>query len=84
MMEKVSQLKPLTFQYLDNSGQEPSTTGFIAQDVEQLFPDLVRDTDSGYKGIVYDGFAVIAIKAIQEQQKIIEELKQRIEELERR
>jgi endosialidase-like protein len=84
VMEKVSQLKPATFHYLDNNGLEPSSTGFIAQDVEQLFPDLVRDTDDGYKGIVYDGFAVIAIKAIQEQQKIIEELKQRIEELERR
>lgn len=84
VLDKVAKLKPSTYQYIDNNGQGPRSTGFVAQDVETIFPDLVRETDDGYKGITYDGFAVIAIKAIQEQQKIIEELRNRIEELERR
>jgi endosialidase-like protein len=82
VLNKVNQLKPTTFHYIDYAGSGPKSTGFIAQDVEPLFPDLVRETDDGYKGLVYDGFAVIAIKAIQEQQKIIEDLQKRIEELE--
>ena len=82
VLNKVNQLKPTTFHYIDYTGSGPKSTGFIAQDVELLFPDLVREGDDGYKGLVYDGFAVIAIKAIQEQQKIIEDLQKRIEELE--
>jgi hypothetical protein len=84
VLDKVNQLKPVTFHYIDYKGNGPRSTGFISQDVEKLFPDLVREGDNGYKGLVYDGFAVIAIKAIQEQQKIIEQLQKRIEELENR
>ena len=84
VLDKVKQLKPSTFNYVDFNGIGPKSIGFIAQDVESIFPDLVRDGDDGYKGLVYDGFAVIAIKAIQEQQKIIEELQKKIEMLERR
>ena len=82
VLNKVAQLKPVTFHYNDFVGNGPKSTGFIAQDVELLFPDLVREGDDGYKGLVYDGFAVIAIKAIQEQQKIIDDLLKRIEALE--
>lgn len=84
VLDKVKQLKPSTYNYIDFNGIGPKSMGFIAQDVEPIFPDLVRDGDDGYKGLVYDGFAVIAIKAIQEQQKIIEELQKKIEMLERR
>jgi hypothetical protein len=84
ILDKVAKLKPATFKFIDNDGSAPKSTGFIAQEVEELFPELVRETDDGYKGLVYDGFAVIAIKAIQEQQKIIEDLQKRIEELEKR
>lgn len=82
VLNKVAKLNPITFHYADFEGIGPKSTGFIAQDVELLFPDLVREGDDGYKGLVYDGFAVIAIKAIQEQQKIIDDLLKRIEALE--
>ena len=81
-LDKIIQLKPSTYNLIDSEDQTPKSIGFIAQEVERLFPELVRELDDGYKGLQYDGFAVLAIKAIQEQQNIIEGLKNRIELLE--
>jgi hypothetical protein len=81
VLDKVVQLKPATYQYIDNAASATRSTGFVAQDVEPLFPDLVRETDEGYKGLVYDGFAVISIKAIQELNEKINEMQREIDQL---
>jgi hypothetical protein len=81
VLDRVLRLQPSTYKYIDNSEDAVRSTGFVAQDVELLFPTLVRDVDDGYKGIVYDGFAVISIKAIQEQQEIIDAQQKQIDEL---
>ena len=60
---------------------EKKTIGFLAQEVEKLFPDMVTEKE-GYKTLSYASFSVLAIKAIQEQQQIIEELTERISALE--
>lgn len=51
--------------------------GFIAQDVEPLFPEFVmapagNDESGSFYKMNYAGFGVIAVKAIQEQQAVIE------------
>ena len=55
--------------------------GMIAQDVEKIFPEVVHHKiiNSGKQDVYamnYSAFGVIAIKAIQEQQKKIEEQEQ--------
>ena len=79
----VQQLEVKKYHYNDNSSSKKSI-GLIAQEVEQIFPELVsKEKDADLLGINYSGFGVIAIQAIQEQQEIIEDLKKRIEELEK-
>jgi trimeric autotransporter adhesin len=84
VLDKVMALQPKTYKYLDNKETDGFSTGFIAQEVMPLFPDLVSDfkrttkdsTDNTvYHGINYAGFGVVAIKAIQEQQQQIKVLK---------
>ena len=66
-------------------------TGFIAQDVEDAAQSLGYDfsgvdapkNDASLYGLRYAEFVVPLVKAVQQQQAIIEELKLRIEELER-
>ena len=48
--------------------------GFISQDVEKLFPDIVEDFE-GIKMLAYTNFIPLLTKAIQEQQHQIEDLK---------
>ncbi|MDB3906534.1 hypothetical protein N9355_03595 [Crocinitomicaceae bacterium] len=50
----------------------------MAQEVEQVFPTLVRDMEDGYKGVVYDGFAVISIRAIQELNEELQQLQEEV------
>jgi len=66
VLSKVARLNPATYQYNDNSPDSSRSMGFTAQNVEKVFPILVSNLDDGYKGVLYDGFAVISIKAIQE------------------
>jgi hypothetical protein len=49
--------------------------GFIAQELKQVFPNLVRGTDDGIHTVNYLGLIPILTKAMQEQQLIIEENK---------
>jgi hypothetical protein len=88
ILDKVMALQPKTYKYLDNKETDRTSTGFIAQEVLPLFPELVSDfqhptndtTDNTiYHGINYAGFGVVAIKAIQEQQQQIEKQQQQIE-----
>ena len=64
-------------------GSDLSTRGFIAQEVQAVFPDLVSELDDGMLGVNYMGFGPLAIQAINEQQDYIETLEDRIERLER-
>jgi trimeric autotransporter adhesin len=67
-------------------------TGFIAQEVEKAANEVgfnfsgvdAPKNENDFYGLRYAEFVVPLVKAVQEQQKIIEELKSRIEELERR
>lgn len=56
--------------------------GVIAQELQEVFPGLVDKGDEDLLSVKYTVFIPILIKAIQEQQAIIEDLKARIETLE--
>ncbi len=92
LLTSLLKLEPVEYKFKDLN-TDHKTIGFIAQDVRKLFPDLVRvedDSASSIKGIKnlhtlnYSDFGVLAIKAIQEQQIIIEALSEKIEALEAR
>lgn len=50
--------------------------GFKASELEKLFPEVVSMDSEGFKQIKYDKLTVILWKAIQEQQQIIDNLRQ--------
>lgn len=58
-----------------------SSIGVIAQEIEQVFPELVTDTDEGIKSVNYNGLIPVLIEAIKEQQAQIETLKDEVETL---
>lgn len=84
VLDKLLLLQPKTYHYIASSDANRTSWGFLAQDVEKLFPDFVFSSENGMKGIAYSNFSVIAVKAIQEQQQLIELLMKKNEELEKR
>jgi len=50
----------------------PKYLGWIAQEVEEVFPRMVEtDPETGFKSVTYSPFVPMLIKAIQEQQALI-------------
>jgi hypothetical protein len=57
-------------EYVSNLPEMPTgrQIGFIAQDVEAVFPELVYSDFDGYKQIDYSLFTLILVEALREQQ----------------
>jgi hypothetical protein len=69
-LEKILQLKPSAFDWKSNSSHD---IGLIAQEVEQIFPELVFENPTdGYKGINYSRIPALLISAVQELSKKVE------------
>jgi hypothetical protein len=60
---------------------ERTKIGLIAQDVEKVLPEVVYTDDNGYKSIGYANIVALLIEGIKEQQKQIDELKEKIEKI---
>jgi hypothetical protein len=80
-LEYVMKMRPVTFKWKE--GDDQTQVGLIAQDVQKLVPELVRAGDQGILGINYNGVGPVLIKAIQEQQRMIEVQQAQIARLER-
>jgi len=77
-VEKVQQLRGVEFDWI-SSGQH--SIGVIAQDVEKVAPELVETRDDGMMGVDYGKLTALLIEAVKDQQKQIEDLKSRLDEL---
>lgn len=86
VLDGIKKLDVLTYHYKsDKTGHR--SFGLIAQNLKQYFPELVsgdENSNEGFMGIAYGKTGVLAIKAIQEQQTIIEAQQKKIETLEKR
>ncbi len=77
---KIQQLEGVSFKWKKNS--QPNL-GLIAQDLEEVFPELVSTNENtGLKSVQYGNLVAPLIEAVKEQQKKIQELEDRIEKLE--
>jgi fibronectin-binding autotransporter adhesin len=74
-LDKIARVNPVTFYYDCNNSyfNESNTTcetslqtGVVAQQLIQIFPDLVRQDELGYYHVDYQGLSVEAVKAVGE------------------
>lgn len=89
---KLEDIKKLKVKNFNFKGDNLKQIGLIAQEVEDVFPGLVDedkqpDIENGpegevYKSVKYSVLVPMLVKAMQEQQEIIDNLKLRIEQLE--
>jgi hypothetical protein len=78
----VMRLRPVSFKWKDKRSTDVQR-GFIAQELQQVLPDLVStDTGTGMLQVNYLGLLPVAIKAIRDQQEVIRRQEARLEALE--
>ena len=79
VMNDLMKLRPVTYHYKRNADDEPKIVGFIAQEVQEVFPELVYSEDGTQLALARADYAILAVKAIQEQQKTIADLENKLE-----
>lgn len=86
ILDKIMLLRPVTYKMKDAPAGQGRMIGFLAQNVQKLFPLLVSEQMFGTDmlGLNYAGFHVLAIKGIQEEQLKIEALEKGLSDIERR
>ena len=84
VLDRVCRLKAVKFHYTGMDDRRPKQKGFIAQEVEVLFPEIVKEFPNGKKGLVYDDFSVLAIQAIQELKAEEDDLDARLRKIEKK
>jgi len=72
-----------TNEFPDMNFNDKLQTGFIAQDLEKVFPEMVFTDNAGYKSVDYSRLTPILVETIKEQQKEIKELSERLAEVEK-
>ena len=82
-INEVLKLNPVSFYWIDNDYGTTREIGFVAQEIEEVVPEVVTENNlTKLKAVNYGKITSLLTKAIQEQQTIIEDLKSRIETLE--
>lgn len=75
-LDKVKKLRGVEYNKIDNPER---SIGVIAQEIEEVIPEVVREDDQGMKSVAYGNITAVLIEAIKEQQKQIDELKNQLD-----
>jgi len=87
-IDNICQLKAVSYEWRteefpENNFDSDKHFGLIAQDVEKIFPDLVKTDQNGYKAVAYDKLSVILLEGMKDQQQQIESQNEKIKRLEK-
>ncbi len=83
-LDKIIRLQPVSFEFINQESGSGEQFGLVAQDLEKVFPEWVNEDQNGNKNINYGlQFQMLLIQAIKEQQSTIENLRARLDDLEK-
>ena len=74
-LEKVTQLTGIHFDWIAKQGihdNEGADIGVIAQEVEEIFPEIVETRVNGFKAVRYDRLIAVIIQAIKELKELLD------------
>ncbi len=77
-LDTVMQLQSVSFHWRDKSKSDRLQMGFIAQDMEEVIPELVTTDEKDFKYVNYTQIIPLLVKSIQEQQSRIQMLEQKL------
>ena len=83
-LDKLSKISGVSFEWKDGYDkriQNKTNLGVIAQEVQKVIPEIVKERDNGMLAVKYDQLVPVLIEAVKDQQKQIDELKKKLEEL---
>jgi hypothetical protein len=79
-LDLVTQLRGVSYDWIDSSRGEGRQIGVIAQKVEEVFPEVVHTDSQGYKSVEYSKLVAPLIEAVKALKAENENLKNEIED----
>ena len=80
---QLARLRPVSFEYRAGTPSAPMPEGlqfgFIAQEIERLYPGMVARDGNGMRHVNYSAFVALLVAAIQQQQRKIADLESRLQ-----
>ena len=73
-IKKVKGIKGVTYNWKDETKDPSTQVGVIAQDVQKVMPELVKEGNNGYLSVSYTSMVGLLVEAIKKQQETIEKM----------
>jgi hypothetical protein len=80
-LQNLTQLNGYNYYWKNKNADTSLQTGVMAQELQKLFPELVKENNEGTLSVNYSGLIPVLIEGIKEQQKQINELKLLVQKL---
>jgi len=80
-LEGIQSLSGYWYKWADANHDPAVQIGVLAQEVQKIYPELVKEDEKGTLSVNYSGLIPVLISAVKEQQQQIETLKAMIIEM---
>ncbi len=80
-LQNLQQLNGYTYNWIAKDRDQNLQTGLLAQEVQKVYPQLVKEDEKGVLSVNYSGLIPVLLEAIKEQQTQINELKKLVQQL---
>src|SRR5262249_44721852 len=71
-LDRLMQLRAVSYHFRNEPKNTPVSLGFVAQEVQPIFPEVVREQSNGVKAIGYSELIPVTIRSIQELNQKVE------------
>lgn len=79
--QKIDQIRGVYFNWKEESQSVNTQIGFIAQEIEKVFPELVNTDSKGFKSVAYANMSAVLVEALKEQNQRINTLERELSEI---
>ena len=79
--QKINQIRGVYFDWKDDIRSRNTQIGFIAQEIEKVFPELVETDAKGFKSVAYANMSAVLVEALKEQNQRINALERELLEM---
>ncbi|MCA9405458.1 MAG: tail fiber domain-containing protein [Candidatus Omnitrophica bacterium] len=78
------QIRGVYYHWNTDKENDPFSIGVVAQDVEKVYPEIIKQDAEGYKSVDYGKLVAPLVEAVKELKKESDEIEERIQRLESR
>jgi hypothetical protein len=79
--QKIDQIRGVYFNWKDEHHSQTKQIGFVAQEIEEVFPELVNTDSKGFKSVAYANMSAVLLEAIKEQNQRIATFERELSEI---